>query len=218
VIEAWSVKSRSSLRIRRALAGLCDLQLRREIEDTNFIIDKVPMEAPLSTQWVQYLGSQAEGIQHPIPDLRMRGAPSMDSSRSRTCRRRERGGGTRSHGLRSLDRSRPTSKGSDRLSDSGDVPYLWQRREGCGALVTAVDLSPRGCRLTDLRKANHAGTALGPPAAIASELRGGRSGRVPKSIRGCRRACLRGRARARVAPVIPRGNRLLGWTRARHLA
>jgi len=71
-LETHRPPSEASLSIRRALAGLCGLQLRREIEDANFIIDEVPMEAPLEHRWFQYLGSQAEGIQHPIPDLRMR--------------------------------------------------------------------------------------------------------------------------------------------------
>lgn len=62
----------ASLSIRRALAALAGLQLRREIEDANLIVDAVPMEAALELRWLQFFGQQAEAIQHPIPDLRQR--------------------------------------------------------------------------------------------------------------------------------------------------
>jgi hypothetical protein len=71
-LETHRPPMEASLSVRRALAGICGLQLRREIEDGNFLIDAVPLEAPLVHKWFQFLGSQAEGIQHPIPDLRLR--------------------------------------------------------------------------------------------------------------------------------------------------
>ena len=57
------------LSARRALANLCGLQLRREIDHADFLIDRVPIEAELDHRWSQYLLSYSERVRHPVQDL-----------------------------------------------------------------------------------------------------------------------------------------------------
>jgi prophage regulatory protein len=58
------------LTVRRALANLCGLQLRRQTDDADFLIERVPLEAQLDHRWSRHLLSHSESLRHPIPDLR----------------------------------------------------------------------------------------------------------------------------------------------------
>ena len=55
--------------VRRALANLCGLQMRSEIDHADFVIDRIPIEAQLDHRWSQYLLSYSEKVRHPIQDL-----------------------------------------------------------------------------------------------------------------------------------------------------
>ena len=58
------------LSVRRALASLCELQLRRQMDDADFLVERIPLEAQLEHRWSRYLLSHSETLRHPIPDLR----------------------------------------------------------------------------------------------------------------------------------------------------
>jgi hypothetical protein len=61
-LSAQRPASQAHLSVRRALANLCGLQVRREIEDTYFLIDRVPIHAELNHPWCRYLLSHGESV------------------------------------------------------------------------------------------------------------------------------------------------------------
>ena len=58
------------LSVRRALANLCGLQSRRQMDDADFLVERIPLEAQLDHRWSRYVLSHSESLRHPIPDLR----------------------------------------------------------------------------------------------------------------------------------------------------
>lgn len=71
-LQSQRPPAEAELSVRRALAGLTSLQLRREIEDANFVMSAVPFERQVEHRWFQYLLSHAQSINHPIPEIRQR--------------------------------------------------------------------------------------------------------------------------------------------------
>jgi len=68
-LSAQRPPNQALLSVQRALATLCGLQLRLEIEDADFLIDRVPIEAERDHRWRKYLLSYSESVRHPIPEL-----------------------------------------------------------------------------------------------------------------------------------------------------
>ena len=68
-LSAQRPPNQALLSVRRALANLCGLQLRREMEDADFLINRVPIEAELDHRWRTYLLSHSESVRYPIPEL-----------------------------------------------------------------------------------------------------------------------------------------------------
>ena len=62
--------AQAHLSVRRALANLCGFQLRRKMDDADFLVERVPLEAQLEHRWSRYLLSHSESLRHPIADLR----------------------------------------------------------------------------------------------------------------------------------------------------
>ena len=62
--------AQAHLSVRRALANLCGFQLRRQMDDADFLVERVPLEAQLEHRWSRYLLSHSESLRHPIADLR----------------------------------------------------------------------------------------------------------------------------------------------------
>ena len=57
------------LSVRRALANLCGLQLRSQMDDADFLVERIPIEAQLDHRWSRYLLSHSESLRQPIEDL-----------------------------------------------------------------------------------------------------------------------------------------------------
>ncbi len=57
------------LSVRGALANLCGLLLRREIDDADFLIDRISVGAHRDHRWSKYLVSYSESVRHPVQDL-----------------------------------------------------------------------------------------------------------------------------------------------------
>jgi len=58
------------LSVRRALANLCGLQFCRQMDDADFLVERIPIEAQLDHRWSRYLLSHSESLRHPVTDLR----------------------------------------------------------------------------------------------------------------------------------------------------
>ncbi len=69
-LAAGRPPAQALLSVRRALVNLCGLELRSQMEDAKFLVERIPIEAQLDSRWSRYLVSHSESLGHPVADLR----------------------------------------------------------------------------------------------------------------------------------------------------